>query len=1295
MAPKRTDIISQLDKDQLDTLHHIYDYYSKLGMSHQDIAGIAANIFKESSFRHNSRDLSGYHGYVQMSPDMQQAVINAYGNLNPDTQLQFVYDQITGNSKVKGYTNGAGYQYGKYKTGGDAAEAFRSTFERNKAGRQQSRIDYGNQFYDYFNQRSLKQKVGQQPKPIVLQPVSTTVRQTIPAEQTRYTWTGVENEPSYVTGKPILKLQPRIQLPSLVEMMEDSEWEPPFLQLKPSYKDGKLPKFKDGTRYISNKEGGWDRITDDNLADVFANFVVTPKGSKKEESVNRLSEYDRKMRQQLHNAGYPTGEMLESDARNRYLTQLQGKGELPLQQTSPEFDLLLLGASTPFRTGRQLRKIRALSKEMNEVFDEGLRHANSKSPWVYDASQVVNPDHVVALEKSGNGSLVQTAKQAGQNSTAQELIGETANRQLPRLNPKLSASNTKSSPYDGVPEADYDGPIPKTTIRKIGPDSKLSLPEPKYSKYVDSEGNINVRNVVSAIREFYKKHPEARKYKDIINSSGTLDQHIAAVVKSAQEAPVPEGYTRQQLVQAALFHDIGKTLDPTKTHDKKSVEILKELGIEVSPEVENAIGRHMSSHLGNKDALSKALHFVDVARGENMESAMKNYSYLGYPGMNNSKIKPLYKNDTRWQLQNIINPILDRYGYYFTNDEYKKYGINNYVEGDPVIPLDVSPEIARAMVLDKVRQHRTFVRSMYEANGRDWDRLRKQTAQQLGKDPKDITNEEMFRNAAQYIKRHDTNSGTMGLDEYLEQYELNPKDYQALYTSSRDATAAGYRSGSKPGDSTSYLLQMDINDNPNWSLAELWANNEFPVVYSNVYVNQGTNWRNYELPFRLNTGLDLEKEYKSISQDNINYNRNAEVNAQLDADRKTTEYFEQHPEELNTGLTYFKDTKPTTFLQANYKRSENSPFPGIGFNAARNDIQYWDTTDQYIVDPNNGRQSSSRYLQGTQYRSTGDNIGRVPGIENFVPTNIARINNVLKDVGLSEVYPIMSSDVKTGDLNVKYPRAYTSFSDLVYDIDQMYNGLKELDTDEGLFKAYLWDRGYSSPPDWMDVDKIKSAIKNGMGDRIRNKHMLNLLSTFYKRGMLSKKQIDAVNKELRSGKNMQEVFDKYASKKQMLQRAKNTYFSDIKQARKKDSFVRRKRLQEEIAIKQSFIRAQKRSELYKAPVLKPVKSKAQFMKDYGVEPDYSYMSPDGYRVFSTERLDNPDPNDIYGNHFVIVGPRGSKQLSIVGDWDPTVKSKSHRHGGNYIPGTSRNLGAIGAAITAGSATLAPRKKKKK
>jgi len=57
-------VVDGLDREQLDTLHHIHDYFSNLGMSRQDIAGIAANIFKESSFRHNAKNSSGYHGYV-------------------------------------------------------------------------------------------------------------------------------------------------------------------------------------------------------------------------------------------------------------------------------------------------------------------------------------------------------------------------------------------------------------------------------------------------------------------------------------------------------------------------------------------------------------------------------------------------------------------------------------------------------------------------------------------------------------------------------------------------------------------------------------------------------------------------------------------------------------------------------------------------------------------------------------------------------------------------------------------------------------------------------------------------------------------------------------------------------------------------------------------------------------------------------------------------------------------------------------------------------------------------------
>jgi hypothetical protein len=45
--------------------------------------------------------------------------------------------------------------------------------------------------------------------------VSTTVRQTIPQTQTRARWTGAEKVSPYITGKPMVKLNPIIKLPTL------------------------------------------------------------------------------------------------------------------------------------------------------------------------------------------------------------------------------------------------------------------------------------------------------------------------------------------------------------------------------------------------------------------------------------------------------------------------------------------------------------------------------------------------------------------------------------------------------------------------------------------------------------------------------------------------------------------------------------------------------------------------------------------------------------------------------------------------------------------------------------------------------------------------------------------------------------------------------------------------------------------------------------------------------------------------------------------------------------------------
>lgn len=68
----------------------------------------------------------------------------------------------------------------------------------------------------------------QQVSPYVAYPDALQVMRTIPEEQTRATWSGVENTSPYITGKPMLRLQPRVQMPNLIEQIENSMWYPTY-----------------------------------------------------------------------------------------------------------------------------------------------------------------------------------------------------------------------------------------------------------------------------------------------------------------------------------------------------------------------------------------------------------------------------------------------------------------------------------------------------------------------------------------------------------------------------------------------------------------------------------------------------------------------------------------------------------------------------------------------------------------------------------------------------------------------------------------------------------------------------------------------------------------------------------------------------------------------------------------------------------------------------------------------------------------------------------------------------------
>ena len=75
-----------------------------------------------------------------------------------------------------------------------------------------------------------------------VKPDATAVRRIVPAEKVTPAFDPTVSP--YISGKPMLKLTPRVQLPNIIDLVEDSQWDPeydiPQIAL-PQYKNGKSP----------------------------------------------------------------------------------------------------------------------------------------------------------------------------------------------------------------------------------------------------------------------------------------------------------------------------------------------------------------------------------------------------------------------------------------------------------------------------------------------------------------------------------------------------------------------------------------------------------------------------------------------------------------------------------------------------------------------------------------------------------------------------------------------------------------------------------------------------------------------------------------------------------------------------------------------------------------------------------------------------------------------------------------------------------------------------------------------
>ena len=579
------------------------------------------------------------------------------------------------------------------------------------------------------------------------------------------------------------------------------------------------------------------------------------------------------------------------------------------------------------------------------------------------------------------------------------------------------------------------------------------------------------------------------------------------------------------------------------------------------------------------------------------------------------------------QLKNVINPILSRYGY------------------DP-IPGGLDDATTRQMVLDRAKQHRTFIRGVYlpPEGSTEYRQLTKYAMQEFNVPESDVTDEQRLKVALVYNPKTPTIAGKAGLKDALDYYGLSFGKYDARYTSNRDAVAKGYSnpniamSSGKYGGA--YKVHMPLRYDPNWSLSRIWEENEFPIL--DVYnKRKSTDWRTYDLPYILKTGKEfpiVDPEKDEVAKHNLDY---------LKIRTKQMESLIQHlpvPVKMK-----YSDTKPSLHLWAHYDKEAS---------------QY---RDLYHVGLPTSIDGAERLITNTTQ------LFHKYGVKPINPVRTYTLGPRRYEIGDVEVKDPDYTDPQIETLDLKYPRA---LNDLYY----------KLDTFDKTFTA------------------IENYYKALNGDNVKNyldDEMKQFTSWLIKNKLISQKQFDAVRKAFYFGKGDPL---KYIDKQQIVQKAKDLYFKDIRLARSKDAFSRKMAIErwyqnnmdnynKTIQRNEEALSNEAKYLMFKDDNQIRIE-KDKLLKEAGVTKNTDKISKDGYRVFTTEGIREPSGSDTEGQHYVVIGNRNSKNLEIGERIHTGVKRKHHGHGGTVFPGISRNLGS--GVITVGAAsTLKPRKKDEK
>ena len=424
------------------------------------------------------------------------------------------------------------------------------------------------------------------------------------------------------------------------------------------------------------------------------------------------------------------------------------------------------------------------------------------------------------------------------------------------------------------------------------------------NKLVDKNGNVDKREIARFLNIFKENTgiDFHRQAKGIYNSGNgretNLIQHIADVVKTAQDSPVPSGYTKQQQVQAALLHDLGKIYG-IEHHGPNSLKVIDQAQIPfISDAVKNSVKNHMHRvGMRDFDNLTKSLIFADVSRGLPFDQAAYTYPQLLYkrrlPKLNIKDI-PL-----REELKTRINPWLKLLGY-------------------KTIDLNSTKEQAEQRLQEIIDEHRSFLRGARDPKGArtiskeqaiiNYNNAANGAMDAYGEN----TPESRTKYSVEYISNSPTGYGRSGLWErdgsYItpmaKRFGLDPNKHDALYMSTSDDVARSFSHASNR-DGIAYLVRL-LNPNIDKS-----ANLSKRLLLSDwdLY-NADSVWRNYppigtfsmfEGPYRLQTGRSLIEDIKK-SDPNVPKLEFAKTNDYVDQTNNTYLKFRGRMNRINSKL---------------------------------------------------------------------------------------------------------------------------------------------------------------------------------------------------------------------------------------------------------------------------------------------------------------------------------------------------------------------------------------------------------